>query len=250
MDIKEFFMENNRVAVAFSGGVDSTYLLYAAKENGCDIHAYFVDSAFQPRFEVDSAKALAETLGVPLTILETNVLGNEDVAKNGANRCYFCKHVVFGLIWQAAKADGHTVLLDGTNASDDSGDRPGMRATGELSVKSPLRECGLTKAEIRIRSKEAGLPTWDKPAYACLATRIPTGTKITAEALDKVEAAEEYLMGLGFADLRVRMLGTAAKLQVTESQIGKVFEMRERISEGLTPFFTDILVDLRTRCSD
>lgn len=247
MKIEDFFRENKKAALAFSGGVDSTYLLYAAKANGCDVHAYFVDSAFQPRFELESAKELAEKIGAPLTVLETNVLGNEAVAKNGVNRCYFCKHVVFGLIWEAAKADGYSVMLDGTNASDDSGDRPGMRAIGELSVKSPLQECGLTKAEIRKRSRAADLPTWDKPAYACLATRIPTGVTITAEALQKVEAAEEYLMGIGFTDLRVRILGTAAKLQLPEDQIGKAFTMRKEIQLGLAPYFSDVLLDLTAR---
>ena len=125
-----------------------------------------------------------------------------------------------------------------------------MRATGELLVKSPLRECGMTKTEIRARSKAAGLATWDKPAYACLATRIPTGTRITAEALHKVEAAEEYLLGIGFTDLRVRILGSAAKLQLPEGQIEKAFAMRSEIQDRLAPYFTDVLLDLTARRSD
>ena len=124
------------------------------------------------------------------------------------------------MIMKAAAEDGYTVLLDGTNASDDAGDRPGMKALQELQVKSPLRECGLVKSEIRRLSKEGGLFTWDKTSYACLATRIPTGCEITAEKLQKTEAAENFLFSLGFRDFRVRMMPNgAAKLQVVASQL-------------------------------
>ena len=142
---------------------------------------YFIKTAFQPAFELEDAKRLCAQLGAELSIIELDALANPDVAKNPANRCYYCKTGLFGALQKRALEDGYTVLLDGTNASDEAGDRPGMQALSELHVLSPLRLCGLTKSQIRELSREAGLFTWDKPAYACLATRIPTRQRITNE---------------------------------------------------------------------
>ena len=158
MTLQEFFAENPRAAIAFSGGVDSSYLLYAAVQCGADVHAYFAKTAFQPQFELDDARRLAESVGAKLTVLELDALSSEDVARNPANRCYYCKQNIFGNLKRAAAEDGFTLILDGTNASDDAGDRPGMRALREMDVRSPLRECGLTKAEIRRLSHEASPP--------------------------------------------------------------------------------------------
>ena len=144
---------------------------------------------------------------------------------------------------EAARADGYDLLIDGTNASDDAADRPGIRALQELSVRSPLRECGITKSEVRRLSREAGLFTWDKPAYACLATRIPTGECITAEKLHKTEKAEEFLESLGFCDFRVRLMGESAKLQVRGEQLSLLLEKRNEILEGLRPLYANILLE-------
>lgn len=247
MDLQTFFQENRRAAVAFSGGVDSAYLLYAAKQCGAEIRAYYVNSQFQPQFEQDDARRLAETLQVDLQVLQADVLCRPQIVRNGADRCYHCKKVIFSAIAAQAEQDGFSLLLDGTNASDDAADRPGMRALRELSVRSPLRECGLTKQEIRRRSREVGLFTWDKPAYACLATRIPTGTEITAEQLVKTEAAEQFLFSLGFTDFRVRMAGDAARLQVPAGQLESVLEKREQILSGLKAEYSAILLDLEAR---
>ena len=190
MTLQAFFKENPSVAIAFSGGVDSAYLLYAAKRYARQVKAYYVQTAFQPQFEREDARRMAAQLDVPLQILPVEILSVDTVAENPADRCYHCKKALFYKIMAAAKADGFSVLLDGTNASDDASDRPGMRALAELSVRSPLRECGLTKDQIRRLSKEAGLFTHEKPAYACLATRIPTGERITPEKLFRTEAAE------------------------------------------------------------
>ena len=145
------------------------------------------------------------------------------------------------------RGDGYDVLLDGTNASDDAGDRPGMQALRELKVRSPLRECGVTKAAVRQMSREAGLFTWDKPAYACLATRIPTGTAIRAADLEKVEQAEGALSALGFRDFRVRLLDGNARIQVTEKQLALALEQRQRVLDALKPLFPAVLLDLETR---
>ena len=150
-------------------------------------------------------------------------------------------------IRDAAVADGFTLLCDGTNASDAVADRPGMRALRELSVHSPLRECGLTKDTIRALSRDAGLFTWDKPAYACLATRIPTGTPVTAEALRITERGEGYLLSLGLRDFRIRFLHGAARLQVPEAQLPLVLAHREEIVRELKRNYSAVMLDLEVR---
>lgn len=247
MNLQEFFRSNPKVALAFSGGVDSAYLLYAAIKYGAQVRAYYVKSAFQPQFEFEDAKRLAEMLGANMRVINVDVLANPTVAENPADRCYHCKKVIFSTIMKSAFEDGFTVLMDGTNASDDAGDRPGMRALRELSVRSPLRECGLTKAEIRRLSKEAGLFTWNKPAYACLATRIPTGETITAEKLRKTESAENYLFSIGLTDFRVRLIGECARLQVPVKQISLVLDKRQDILVELKKYYSAVLLDLEVR---
>lgn len=247
MDLSAFFKENPKAAVAFSGGVDSAYLLCAAKAAGADVRAYYVKSAFQPQFEQEDAKRLCAKLDVECKILTVDVLADKTVRENPADRCYHCKKLIFTAIAAAAAADGYEMLLDGTNASDEEGDRPGMRALRELSVRSPLRECGLTKEEIRRRSKEAGLFTWDKPAYACLATRIPTGEEITAEKLRSTEAAEDFLFSLGFTDFRVRLFGGAARLQFPREQLAEALTRREEIVKELKQYYRAVLLDMEAR---
>ena len=247
MTLSRFFRENPRAALGFSGGVDSAYLLYAALTAGAQVKAYYVKSPFQPRFELEDARRLAEELGADWEVLEGDPLADPQVAANPPNRCYFCKRMIFGRIAEAARRDGFSLLLDGTNASDDAGDRPGMRALRELEVRSPLRECGLTKDEVRRLSREAGLFTWEKPAYACLATRIPTGTRITAGDLARVERAEDALSRLGFADFRVRLREDGARIQVTEAQMALARAKWEEILEQLKPDFTDVLLDQTPR---
>lgn len=247
MKLVDFFKENPKAAIAFSGGVDSAYLLYAAVHLGVDVRAYYVKSAFQPQFELEDARRLAKQLSVDLRILEVDVLSCGTIAENPSDRCYHCKKMIFSAIAQAAAGDGYQLLLDGTNASDEEGDRPGMRALQELRVRSPLRECGLTKEKIRSLSKDAGLFTWNKPAYACLATRIPTGEVITEEKLLTAEASEEYLFSLGFTDFRVRRMGEAARLQFPAEQFERVLRMREEILTGLKRYYKAVLLDLEVR---
>lgn len=245
MELKDFFDENPKVALGFSGGVDSAFLLYAGIRYGAQVCAYYVKTAFQPEFELEDAKRLAEQLGADMRILEMDVLHVEKVAENPADRCYHCKNQIFGRICEEAVRDGYPVVLDGTNASDEASDRPGMRALAELKVLSPLRLCGLTKPEIRRLSKEAGLFTWDKPACACLATRIPTGRRIEAGLLSRVEQAESVLMQMGFSDFRVRVLGEAARLQLPEAQLPELMRRREEVVAALSPWFTEVLLDLK-----
>lgn len=245
MDLKEFFAQNPKAALGFSGGVDSSFLLHQALQNGARVGAYFVKTAFQPRFEFEDAQRLCRELGTELRVIELDILADTMVRANPADRCYWCKRTLFSALGRRAVEDGFPLLLDGTNASDDAGDRPGMRALKELSVRSPLRECGLTKGEIRERSKTAGLFTWDKPAYACLATRVPAGRALTAEDLAKIEESEIYLAGLGFRDFRVRLFGEGARIQVPEEQMPLAVERRKEIVENLD--FPAVMLDLVAR---
>ena len=247
MTLNEFFSLVPKAAVAFSGGTDSAFLLWAARECGCEVRAYYGKTAFQPQFELEDARRLASELEVPMTVVEADILSVPEAAANGPQRCYHCKTALFSRLRQAAREDGYTVLLDGTNASDDAGDRPGMRALRELEVRSPLRECGITKDMVRSLSREAGLFTWEKPAYACLATRIPTGTEITREDLQRAEQAETALMALGFRDFRVRLSGEKARLQVTGEQMALAVDKRSEIVQALKPLFQEVLLDLEER---
>ena len=238
MTLQEFFTEHPKAALGCSGGVDSSYLLWAAVNAGADIAPYYIQTAFQPAFELEDAQRLCAQIGVKLNVIRLDALADPRVAANPANRCYYCKVGLFGALRARAKADGYDLLLDGTNASDDAGDRPGMKA---------LRECGLTKAMIRQESRKAGLFTWDKPAYACLATRVPTGRTITSELLRRVEGAETALFALGFTDFRVRLYGEAARLQLPEGQLAKAVEQRQAIRQALAPWFDVVLLDTQTR---
>jgi len=248
LQLQQFFEQNPRIAIAFSGGVDSSYLLYAAKAAGIDVHAYFIKAEFQPQFEFEEAIYIAKLLDIPLTVETMSVLGEPDVVNNSVERCYHCKTKILERLWSLARADGFTVLCDGTNADDDESDRPGMKALREQGVVSPLREGNLCKREIRALSKKAGLPSHNKPAYACLATRIPTGTPITREFLTKIERAEGALFEMGFSDFRVRLLPPdTAKIQMTKKYWKKAAKMRKEIQEALENDFNSIVFDLGFR---
>lgn len=260
MELRDFWQENRRFALAFSGGVDSTYLLYAALQAGADFTAYYVKSEFQPQWEFAEAQELAQELAQRLSqqspqsqqpgrlkILSLHALAEPAVAANGPQRCYHCKKRMFALIAEAAARDGYSLIIDGTNASDDAARRPGMRALEELAVRSPLRECGLTKEEVRRLSRAAGLSTWDKPAYACLATRVRTGEELTAAKLAATEKAEEYLFSLGLRDFRVRQAGGAARLQVRGEQLPLVLAKREAIVAELKKYYETVTLDLEVR---
>ncbi len=247
MELRDFFAAHPRVALAFSGGVDSSYLLYAALQWAESVGVYYVRSAFQPQFEADDALRLARELGASVTVLRADVLADARVAANPSDRCYFCKKIILSAIRAQAEKDGYDVLLDGTNASDDIADRPGWKALQEEGVLSPLRLCGLKKADVRRLSEKAGLFTASKPAYACLATRIPCGETITGEKLAAVEAAESALFAIGFRDFRVRTPGGAALVQVTADQTAAAHEKWDAIRGALAPYFTRVELDAKER---
>lgn len=223
------------VLIAFSGGVDSTFLLKVCLDVlGKDkVLAVTARSSTYPARELEEAKALALKLGARHEIIESEELAVPGFSENPLERCYYCKKELFGKLVRMARERGFNFVADGSNA-DDTGDfRPGMKAKDELGVVSPLKEAGLTKAEIRNFSREMGLPTWDKPSFACLASRFPYGEKITAEKLDRVGKAEELLDALGFTQYRVRSHGDLARIEVLPDEIDRFFDssLREKVTK-------------------
>lgn len=250
MQLEEFFSEHNKCALAFSGGTDSAYLLYAALQYGCDVRAYYLSSQFQPEFEYQDAIRIAEQLGIEMYKVSCDILREEQIRTNPADRCYYCKQRLMTAICQQAQKEGYSCVIDGTNASDEQGDRPGMRVLAELGILSPLRICGITKAEVRRLSKEAGLFTYQKPSYACLATRIAPGHEILEKDLRCVEQAEMLLAEMGFRNFRIRLYryeaGTAA-LETEESQKEFAQENLDRIRAMLHPWFQSVILEKNCR---
>lgn len=209
--LKEHLASFGSLAVAFSGGVDSAFLLYTAREAlGDKLLAVTVSSCFNPERELAEAREFCSERKIPMLVLQEDVLRIEGIVRNPKDRCYLCKRALFGRILAAAEENGLNAVAEGSNV-DDTGDyRPGMKALAELGIRSPLRECGFTKQEIRALSKRFALPTWDKQSFACLASRFPYGEMISEEKLAMTGRAEQYLLDLGFRQLRVRVHESAA----------------------------------------
>jgi uncharacterized protein len=216
------------VLLAYSGGVDSTYLLYAAREalGKENVLAVIAESPTYPREEIDAAVKIADEQGVECRIIKTEELSDENFISNSSERCYYCKKELFARLKMLANENGTKTIVDGSNTDDLNDHRPGNRAKAEFGVRSPLQEAGLTKEEIRQLSKEAGLPTWDKPSMACLASRIPYGTRIDEGILSMVKEAEKHLRSLGFKQLRVRHHDKIARIEVDQGSLPKVMEKK------------------------
>ncbi len=246
--LKQRLKELDNIAIAFSGGVDSTFLLYAAKETlGNNTIAITVNASMYPEGERIDAKHLASQLGAHHIKIEGKEWEIQGLIDNKPDRCYHCKKAIFTKIKEVAKTNGIEYVADGTNADDIDDYRPGMKALKELGIISPLKEVGLNKEEIRKLSKEFNIPTWDKSSMACLASRIPYGTKITHENLKMVEKCETYLLEHGYKGFRVRYHGDIARIELDPKDI-KIFVNSPKIQDLINYFkevgFTYITLDL------
>jgi uncharacterized protein len=235
-----------RVAVAYSAGVDSTFLLAAAHEAlDEDAIALTAVTAAIPRREVEEAEAFCKTLGVRHRLVEVDALAVPAFRENAPDRCYHCKKHIFSTLREAARSEGCAHLAEGSNLDDDLDYRPGHRAILELGVESPLRAAALTKAEIRALSKRLGLAAAAKPSFACLASRVPYGEEITAEKLRRIDLAEQILLQRGFSQFRVRSHGDLARIEVLPNEQEKLFALRKEIHDALRALgFSYVSADL------
>jgi uncharacterized protein len=233
-------------ALAFSGGVDSTFLLKASRDALRDkVIAITVNSPYIPDWEIDEAKNITAQLGVKHIILEAPL--PDKIVNNPPDRCYLCKTYIYTKLREVAKEHGIKNLIEGTNSDDSEHERPGMKALRDLDVISPLKEAGFTKKDIRRYSWINNLPTWDKPAYACLLTRIPYNTPVEADNLKRIEKAEKYLIDLGFRSVRVRVHDDLARIETEPGSIKKIFQenLMEKISYELKNYgFKYVTLDL------
>jgi len=236
------------VLVAFSGGVDSTFLAKAAHDALADKAVAALGlSASVPAREVDEARSLARHIGIHLLEIQTQELNDPAYQQNDAERCYHCKHELFARLLNLAKVEGFAFVCEGANADDATDYRPGSRAGRELGIRRPLAECGFTKAEIRETSQQWGLPTWDKPAMACLASRIPYGTTISADRLSRIERVENALRDLGFSELRARFHDPILRLELGENELLEALKPIKReaiLAAGKSAGFLYITLDL------
>lgn len=211
--------------LAFSGGVDSSFLLVALKDSGINYQAITAISPTMPAHDLDDVKSTIKDLNIDNhRIIESTEMDDENFTKNPNNRCFYCKSNLFKKLSEIALADGFNVVMDGSTADDVNDYRPGFQAKAQYNVKSPLLDANLNKDEIRFLSKEKGLKTWDKPASPCLSSRIPYGEKIVVESLRMVEDAENKLKSLGFAQVRVRKQKSTARIELREEDLPKILE--------------------------
>ncbi|MCM1105802.1 MAG: ATP-dependent sacrificial sulfur transferase LarE [Blautia sp.] len=248
--LQSILKEQGRIAIAFSSGVDSSFLLCAAAETlGREsVLALTAVSPFFPERELTEAKEFCAKQGIGQLMVPVETLQVEGVAQNPQNRCYLCKRALFQALAEKAEAYGIRVVAEGSNTDDEGDYRPGLLAVEELGVKSPLRESGLCKEEIRTLSRNHGLSTWDKPSFACLASRFAYGERITEEKLRRVEKAEQYLTSKGFRQLRVRLQGDVARIEVLPEDFSRFLEegLRLEIYGNLQSFgFSYAALDLK-----
>jgi pyridinium-3,5-biscarboxylic acid mononucleotide sulfurtransferase len=234
--LKKTLSEMGTVLIAYSGGVDSSFLAVTAHEVlGQNSLAVFASSPVAPPMEKEAAGSLAHQFDLRFKTIESNEMANPDFVANPPERCYYCKRELFSELKPIALAEGLKWVADGTNADDLSDYRPGRKASAEAGIRSPLLEVGLTKAEIRQLSRARGLPTWDRPASPCLASRIPYGIPVTAETLNKIARGEKYLHSLGLRQVRLRHHGDIARIELDQPDMAKI--IKTDIRQGIIEHF-------------
>ncbi|MFH1862424.1 MAG: ATP-dependent sacrificial sulfur transferase LarE [bacterium] len=248
LELRRLLRSLDALAVAYSGGVDSTYLLkIAAEELGDQALGITAISSTYPERERQRAESIVQQIAARHIYIHTKEIGNSAFSSNNPDRCYHCKKELFRKIREVAVEQGIQHIADGSNQDDNSDYRPGRKALQELEVLSPLEQCGFTKDDIRLRSRELGLPTWDLPAFACLASRIPYGKPITEKSLRRIEAAEDALYRLGFRVVRVRHYDETARLEIGVDEIPRMLDqaIREQVVENLKiAGYTFVTLDL------
>jgi uncharacterized protein len=248
--LQEIFQSMGKVLVAFSGGVDSTFLLKVAQDTLGDKNVLAVTalSPLYPDRELAGVKKLIETLGVRHRFIQSNELEIPGFSENPPNRCYYCKNKLFKELLDIAKEEAIPFVVEGSTVDDDKDHRPGRVAIQELEIRSPLKEAMFAKMEIRELSKKLGLPTWDKPSLACLASRFPYGEEITEEALRMVDAAEDFLFRIGFKQVRVRHYGNLARIEILKEEMDRLMDgsLREKVVKRLREIgYTYVTLDLQ-----
>ncbi len=246
--LKEILREVKSALIAYSGGVDSTFLLKVARDTlGSDVLAVTADSPTYPSGEIQEARALAKKLSVRHLTIETEEFADSNFVSNPPDRCYYCKKELFSKLRKIARENHLNHILDGSNLDDEKDFRPGMRAAREFGVRSPLREAGLTKTDIRELSKKLDLTTWNKPALACLASRFPYGEPLTKKDLGRVEKAEKLLQDMGMGQVRVRHHGHIARIEVARRKMDRLLSdsYREKLVEKIKQLgYTYVTLDL------